>query len=526
MATGADLAEQALAFTVADSPVRPTRLRVAAELLHAAGDPGHARTLLEQELERGDVGEARAELLLVLGRLLADAVDVREALDVLKAARDAASSPAMRAEALTSIAGIAGPLEDYERAVRYAEEGVAAAEAAGNPVLLSMALAKLADRKYMVTGEVPRELMDRAIALEAEAGRPRLDRGAAASYAFILSDAEEYDAARTLLERLCDEGRQTDDAALGEPLCELAQLEFWTGDLSRARALAREALSVAEQSGRVAVEGEAHWILAFVDGAAGDVATARAHGERAFDLFDPAGMGLRGPRMTLGTLELSLGNYEAAWAHFDPSLERNATEGMGRLRYQVSAAAETLARLGRVDEARGLLRPWEAVAKRLQRPTALSAAGRCNALIAVAEGHLDRAEAILEASLEHAAACGVPLELGRSLLVLGEIQRRRQKKAAARATLARALEVFEQIRAPLWAHLAKREAARIGGRRSAAGGDLSEMERRIADLVAAGRTNREIAELMSVSPKTVEWNLSKIYRKLGVRSRTELASTR
>jgi DNA-binding CsgD family transcriptional regulator len=340
-----------------------------------------------------------------------------------------------------------------------------------------------------------------------------------------VSDTEDYDAARPLLERLCESARQVGDAVLAAPLCELAQLEFWTGNVDRARALAGEALSLAEQTGRVALEGEAHWILAYVEGIAGEVAAARAHGERAYELFDEAGLGLRGPRMTLGMLEFSLGHHEAAWSYFDPSLERNATEGMGRLRYQVPAAAEVLARLGRVHEARAVLRPWAARAERLNRRGAIALAARCHGLIAAVEGDVERAEADLLESVEHAAASPLPLELGRCLLVLGEIQRRRRKKAAARETLDRAVAVFEEIGAPLWADLARREAARIGGRRSPAHGELSETERRIAELVTAGHTNQEIAELLSLSPKTVEWNLSKIYRKLGVRSRTELAAT-
>ena len=67
------------------------------------------------------------------------------------------------------------------------------------------------------------------------------------------------------------------------------------------------------------------------------------------------------------------------------------------------------------------------------------------------------------------------------------------------------------------------ELGRIGGRHSAAAGTLSATESEIARLVAAGRTNREVAAALHLSARTVEWNLSKLYRKLGVRSRTELA---
>ena len=104
----------------------------------------------------------------------------------------------------------------------------------------------------------------------------------------------------------------------------------------------------------------------------------------------------------------------------------------------------------------------------------------------------------------------------------GEIQRRANRRLLARKR-------FKQHRrarvtgARLWANRAKREVARIGGRVAAAGGELSETERQIAELVGEGRSNKEVAAALSLSPKTVEWNLSKVYAKLGVRSRTELA---
>ena len=101
--------------------------------------------------------------------------------------------------------------------------------------------------------------------------------------------------------------------------------------------------------------------------------------------------------------------------------------------------------------------------------------------------------------------------------------RRRQRKRRAREALERALAIFERLGAAVYAERARSELARIGGRAVAAGDGLSETERRIADLVAEGRSNKEVAAALSLSPKTVEWNLSKVYAKLGVRSRTELA---
>jgi DNA-binding CsgD family transcriptional regulator len=116
----------------------------------------------------------------------------------------------------------------------------------------------------------------------------------------------------------------------------------------------------------------------------------------------------------------------------------------------------------------------------------------------------------------------MPFELGRTMLVLGTIRRRAKQKRPAREALEEALGNFERLGAPLWANKARAELARIGGRR-AAGGRLTEAEARVAKLAAAGRTNREIANALFMSVRTVEGHLSRAYAKLGVRSRTELA---
>ena len=102
------------------------------------------------------------------------------------------------------------------------------------------------------------------------------------------------------------------------------------------------------------------------------------------------------------------------------------------------------------------------------------------------------------------------------------MQRRWKEKAAARETIGKALAVFEELGAALWAARARAELASIGGR-APSSGELTPAEQRVAALVAEGHTNREVAAMLFVAERTVEFHLSGIYRKLGIRSRAELA---
>ena len=115
-----------------------------------------------------------------------------------------------------------------------------------------------------------------------------------------------------------------------------------------------------------------------------------------------------------------------------------------------------------------------------------------------------------------------PFERARTLLVLGLTQRRAKQKRPARESLEAALAVFEELGARLWAEKARAELQRIGGR-APASGELTPSEQRVAALVGEGKTNREVATALYVSVRTVEGHLSRIYAKLGVRSRAELA---
>jgi len=143
-------------------------------------------------------------------------------------------------------------------------------------------------------------------------------------------------------------------------------------------------------------------------------------------------------------------------------------------------------------------------------------------LLDAADGDLAAAGLALERALAEHQRLPMPFELARTLLVQGTVHRRGKRKRAAREALQRALEIFEELGAPLWAGKARAELRRIGLRPPAPSG-LTPSEERVAELVAAGHTNREVAGALFISVKTVDSNLSRIYRKLGVRSRTELA---
>src|SRR5581483_8408852 len=154
------------------------------------------------------------------------------------------------------------------------------------------------------------------------------------------------------------------------------------------------------------------------------------------------------------------------------------------------------------------------------RPWIQAVRCRSRALLLSARGDLDGAMAAMIEALEHHERLQMPFERARTLLELGRLLRRRKERREARAILEEALEAFERLGAPLWAELARAELARVPVRRAPS--DLSPTEETIASLAATGLTNRAIAERIYLSPKTIEGNLARVYRKLGIRSRAEL----
>jgi DNA-binding CsgD family transcriptional regulator len=182
---------------------------------------------------------------------------------------------------------------------------------------------------------------------------------------------------------------------------------------------------------------------------------------------------------------------------------------------------ESLIALGELERAREELARLEERGRTFPRLWITVALPRARALVLAAEGDVTGALAALD-ELDADAAAKLPFEHGRALLARGRMLRRVKQKRAAADTLREALAIFERLGAPAWEAQARAELDRVGLRRSS--DELTATERRVAELAATGLTNREVAQQAFMSPKTVQANLTRIYRKLGISSRAELGA--
>ena len=163
----------------------------------------------------------------------------------------------------------------------------------------------------------------------------------------------------------------------------------------------------------------------------------------------------------------------------------------------------------------------EANGRWLDRPWMLAVGARARSRLLAARGDVTGAVGMAEVALAHHDRLPMPFERARTLLLLGQLQRRQRKKETARETLGAALEAFEALGTPLWADRARAELARTSGVPSRNPG-LTPSEQQVAELAASGMTTRAVAAALFISPKTVETTLARIYRKLGIKSRAEL----
>jgi DNA-binding CsgD family transcriptional regulator len=272
------------------------------------------------------------------------------------------------------------------------------------------------------------------------------------------------------------------------------------------------------------------WTLAsraLVEAHLGNSQTALEAGERASQLARAVGFHLALVRSetALALLKISTGDNTAALGHLLPLLDQQdgASPWPTQEPRVLSNAIEALVAAGKLEQAESLVDRLAERVRSLPLPSTIAASARGRALVLAGRGDLSGARATIEDALAAHAGLPEPFELARTYLAHGSIERRAKQKAEARAALRRAEEIFAQLGAQLWLERTRRELARTGLSRSFER-ELTPTELRVAELAAAGSQNKEIAGALFLSVKTVEANLSRVYAKLGIRSRVELAT--
>jgi DNA-binding CsgD family transcriptional regulator len=526
----AELYERAARLTPADSTeALHRRSSDAAYCLFQSGDSRRARGLLESVTAALPPGAQRTRALIRLARVRSYDDDQRAAAALFEQAIvEAGDDDALRDAAREGAAATLFRLrERLPEAVEHAAAAARSARERGDEALAAEALgSRLLAEAALGRPEAPATL-DAALALQdATEHRRVLSRPLFCAGVFWLW-IDELDRARDAFQRLDRACREMgDESSLPYVLVMLVQVECVAGELAAAVRHAGEGLALTQQSGQETLGAYLLALRATADAVAGDADHAR---ERAARALSVAGRTSGRPaeqfaRAALGQLELSLGRSAAADEALRPLSAFVRAEGIaepGAIRF-VPDHIESLIGTGSVGDAAHLLEWYEENAERLGRGSALAAAARCRGLLGATAGELEQAVVELERGLAFHGRAAIPLEHGRTLLALGSVHRRAKRKRAAREALAAALELLEGMGAGAWAQRARSELARIGGRAPSSGA-LTPTEQRVAGLVAEGLATKQVAAALFVSPKTVEGHLSRIYTKLGIHSRGELA---
>jgi len=528
-AAAAELSEQAAQLTtIADSAAARRRSSDAGYYHFESGDSRRALAMLEEVVRELAAGVERAEVLIRLARVHSYSDDLQAATDLfLQAADEAGDDSLSRARALDGAATqLFRRRRELEAAVEYAKRAAALAGELGEEALVGEALSSQVLAEATLGRPEAAATLEAALAHQAAATSERVLAQPRFTAAIARMWWDEPAAVRETYEELAEHGRQLgDEGSLAYVHLMLAQADILLGKLDRAEADAAAARDIAEQGGQETLIAYALAVRAMADAHRGREA-ARLSAKQALEL---GGRTQNTPAVhfataALGLLDLSTGGAEEAAAVLAPLVEFARTEQIrepGLTRYATDRV-EALVELGRVDEAAELLDWYEANAERLGRRSALAASWRCRGLLAAAARRIDDAlDAFGRALAEHDAVL-LPFDRARTLLALGATLRRAKRKADARRALEEAVAAFDSLGAAAFAARARSELERIGGRPPSKGG-LTPTERQIAELVAEGRSNKEVAAALFVSVKTVEANLSRTYAKLGIRSRAGLA---
>ncbi|HET6733559.1 helix-turn-helix transcriptional regulator, partial [Mycobacterium sp.] len=520
-AAAAELVELAIGLG-GDTPQRRIR---AAEHHFMAGDATLARRMLEPTIDQLEPGLLRGIALNLMAGVLLYEDNWNEAVTVLEGALDdARDDPTLLTHTLISLAFSQRMVAKFDESLTNARKAVAAAEDLGVPTLISRALAMLVQLSFIYGHGVDESSLQRALDLDDPDVNVLMPFRARVVLAEILSWTGRLDEARVELEAA---RRSAVERGAEHDLMAIATLgtlvEVWGGNFAEATLLADEVMERAEQGG-------GSLSVAFSMKAMAAAYVGREHDARegARAALEIAARGesprlANWPLVTLGFLEVSLGNYSEAVATLQPLV--SAFETSPGLEIMTASyipdAVEAMVALGRRADAEPMIKALETDGRHFDRPWMLAIGARCRSMYLAAEGDVDAASLMAQQAIREHDRLQMPFERARTQLLLGQLQRRQRQKVSATTTLNEAMRAFVTLGAPLWADRARAELARVNvsPTRDLA---LTPSERRVAELAASGMTNRDVAAALFISPKTVEANLARIYRKLGINSRAEL----
>jgi DNA-binding CsgD family transcriptional regulator len=516
----AQFGEQALELTPPEERDQIFRRALnAGTLALSAGDHARARALFGRALAASAPGSQRATALLREAELaspLRDGVALCE-----QALAEAGEDPSLRSLIHRTLGAVAYSLGNVSEAERNAREAVRLAEVGDDGQALGMALSELGHWTFCGGGGIRRDLFERALTLEGSSGAvsPRSHLAKVTMDSGILAEARSQ--LKQLLVEAMGEG---DLQGAASHQLHLAELEMWAGNWLTAIDHADESLLLHEHTDQPSAP---RYVKAMSNACLGHIEKAREEAEAGLAEAEKAEnvVLIMQTCHVLGFVELSLGNHRAALIHLGRATELLRTRWnreFGDCRF-VPDETESVIALGDLERAEELISWMEEVARATRRPWTLATSARCRGLLLAARGDAEGADRALGQAVRQHENVPMPFELARTLLVKGAWERRRKHRAAARATLQQALAIFLSLGSAVWAENARGELARIGVR-SRALSTLTPIEERVARLAAEGHNNREIAGVLFVSRKTVEANLSHIYRKLGIRSRAQLGA--
>ena len=537
---------------------------VAAELEEAGrqtlerGAPDTAADLLRLAVERTPA-ERRSERLgrsLALGDALYRAADLRGAAAVLEALIPQLEKgpPLARAHAIMSEVewytgtsrGAVGHVEaglvaaaghpdveaelnyrltiffdfDWGRALAPARAAVAALEKLDRPSLLASAMFTLFSAEVGLGFPPDLDLFERALAIEPPDSR---DSTTIPGIWWLALDRPD-EARRRFEHMLALDRRYGQLSSEASVLTRLAEVELLADRYADTRRLADEATASAGQLGDHTAD-PARRIRALVDAHEGRLEEAAGVAREGYERTAAAGDHIIAAAWLVVLVFVAASRADHAEVERVTGLSAGHLSAMGAvepLRLGVQhERLESLAALGRVDEAAALLAQLGQRQAVIPRPWLEAALVRARALLRLAEGDAAGAAVETEPVLDDRAAGWRRLDRGRTLLVRGSVLRRARAPRDGAAALDEALAIFEGLGAAAWAERVREESQRLGRHRPGSD-ELTPSEARVAVLAASGLTNRQVAERMAVSTKTIEAHLARVYTKLGIHSRAEL----